>query len=112
MSDNNAHSSDADDLMLIMPFFHSASQDRLCQAVSAIMQYSNLTNEEVSEEKIDVGEENVEVRTGVNKPQDILVKKEAYWFLAMVLTFIMIGSVVFYVTHTGGYMFIYHNYAT
>ena len=66
------------------------------------MQYSNLKNEEVPDEKIDVGEENVEVRAGVNKPQDILVKKEAYWFLAMVLTFKMIGSIVFYVTHTGG----------
>ena len=85
----------------MMPAIHSASQDSLCQAGSATMQYSNLTNEEVSEEKIDVGEENVAVRTGVNKPQDILVKKEAYWFIAMVLTFIMIGSVVFYVTHTG-----------
>ena len=57
MSDNNAHSSDADDLMLIMPAIHSASQDRLCQAGSATMQYSNLTNEEVSDKKIYVGEE-------------------------------------------------------
>ena len=43
------------------------------------MQYSNLKNEEVPDEKLDVGEENVEVKTGVNKPRDILVKKEAYW---------------------------------
>ena len=42
----------------------------------------------------------------MNKAQDVLIKKEAYWFIAMVLAFILIGSVVFYVTHTGGYMFI------
>ena len=73
------------------------------------MQYPHLTNEEVTEEKINVGEENVEVRTGGNKPQDILVKKEDYWFIAMVLTFKMIGSVVFYMTHTGGAIFSIHN---
>jgi hypothetical protein len=67
------------------------------------MQYSNLKNEEVTEDKLEeVGEVNVDVRKGMKKPQDFLVKKEAYWFMAMVLTFIMIGSVVFYVTHSGG----------
>ena len=76
------------------------------------MQYSNLKNEEVPDEKLDVKEDNVEVRTAVNNPRDILVKKEAYWFLAMVLTFLMIGSIVFYVTHTGGNMCIYDDYAT
>ena len=67
------------------------------------MQYSNLKNEEVTEDKLEeVGEVNVDVRKGMKKPQDFLVKKEAYWFMAMVLTFLLIGSVVFYVTHSGG----------
>ena len=68
-----------------------------------IMQYSNLKNEEVAEEKMeDNVEEKVDVRNGIKTTQDVLVKKEACWFIAMVLTFILIGSVVFYVTHSGG----------
>ena len=68
-----------------------------------IMQYSNLKNEEVTEEKMDeIGEAKVDVRDGMKTSQDVLVKKEACWFIAMVLTFILIGSVVFYVTHSGG----------
>ena len=65
------------------------------------MQYSNLKNEELPEEKVEnVGEANI--RKGVKIPEDLLVKKEACWFIAMVMTFILIGSVVFYVTHNGG----------
>ena len=67
------------------------------------MQYSNLNNEEVTEDKLEEdGEVNVDVRKGMKKSQDVLLKKETYWFIALVLTFIMIGSVVFYVTHSGG----------
>ena len=66
------------------------------------MQYSNLKNEEVTEEENGEGNTDVEVKLGLKKSQDVLVKKEAYWFMAMVLTFLLIGSVVFYVTHSGG----------
>ena len=67
------------------------------------MQYSNLKNEEVTEEKMDeIGEANVDVREGMKSSQDVLVKKEACWFIAMVFSFILIGSVVFYVTYSRG----------
>ena len=61
-----------------------------------------------TEKKTDVGEGNAEVQTGVNESQDVLIKKEAYWVTALIL----IGLVVFYVTYTGGYMFIIPNNAT
>ena len=63
-----------------MPAIQSDSQDRLCKAVSATMQCSNLTNYEVTEEQIDVRGEHVEVPSGLDQPQDVLVKKEAYMF--------------------------------
>ena len=67
------------------------------------MHYSNLKNEEALDEKAEVDSNEVSVKTASeNKPPEAPVKKEAYWFIAMILTFIMIGSIVFFVSHTSG----------
>ena len=76
------------------------------------MHYSNLKNEEWSEDKLektdDVAEIQVAASKGSSPGQDPPIRKEAYWFLAMVLTFLMIGSIVFYVSHTKGNKLILH----
>ena len=69
------------------------------------MKYSNLQNEAVTEEKTgesSQNDENVEVRNEAKKPQDLLMKKEGYWFIAMVLTFLLLGCIIFYMNHTTG----------
>ena len=59
------------------------------------MQYSNLKDEEQ--------EERPKVTKKVNiSTDDLLKKKESYWFLALILSLIIIGSIIFYCAHTGG----------
>ena len=61
------------------------------------MQYSNLKNEDQEEEKPKV----TKITLG-RSTEDLLKKKESYWFVALVLTLIIIGSIIFYCAHTGG----------
>ena len=57
--------------------------------------YSNLRNDDGSEKAPN------ERRINVSS-EDLIKKKESYWFLALVLTLLVIGTVVFYCAHTGG----------
>ena len=65
------------------------------------MHYSNLRNEaEVPEPRVDPGSSAAKLALG---PGDELFKKrESYWFLALVVVLVLIGSIVFYCAHTGG----------
>jgi len=56
--------------------------------------YSNLRNDDGSEKAPN------ERRINVSS-EDLIKKKESYWFLALVLTLLVIGTVVFYCAHTG-----------
>ena len=57
--------------------------------------YSNLRNDD--------GSEKVPNERRINiSSEDLIKKKESYWFLALVLTLLVIGTVVFYCAHTGG----------
>ena len=59
------------------------------------MQYSNLKDEEQ--------EERPRVSKKINiSTDDLLKKKESYWFLALIVTLITIGTVIFFCAHTGG----------
>ena len=63
------------------------------------MQYSNLKNETDQEE----GRPKVAKKLNINmSTEDLLKKKESYWFLALIITLIIIGSIIFYCAHTGG----------
>ena len=65
------------------------------------MQYSNLKNEADQEE----GRPKVARKFNINmSTEDLLKKKESYWFLALIITLIIIGSIIFYCAHTGGMM--------
>ena len=69
------------------------------------MQYSNLENEEVIEDKVgDHGATEVFVARikGCKTANNSVGKKDSFWLIALVLTILLIGSVVFFVTHTGG----------
>ena len=69
------------------------------------MQYANLANEEAIEDKIgDHGGTDVFVAgmRGCKTANDSSGKKDSFWLIALVLTILLIGSVVFFVTHTGG----------
>ena len=62
------------------------------------MHYSNLRNDE--REASEAGaSRNISVSS-----DDILKKKESYWFLALVVFLIVAGSIIFYCAHTGGYI--------
>ena len=69
------------------------------------MQYSNLENEEAIEDKVgDHGATEVVVARikGCKTANNSVGKKDSFWLIALVLTILLIGSVVFFVTHTGG----------
>ena len=69
------------------------------------MQYANLENEEAIEDKVgDHGGTDVFVTRmrGCKTANDSVGKKDSFWLIALVLTILLIGSVVFFVTHTGG----------
>ena len=61
------------------------------------MGYSNFRNEETHEDSDTSNSSRYNVSS-----EDLLRKKESYWFIALVLTLILIGTVVFYCAHTGG----------
>ena len=65
------------------------------------MQYANLENEEIIEDKVaDDGDEDVIVaRINGGKTAG---RKDSFWLIALVLTILLIGSLLFFVTHTGG----------
>ena len=67
------------------------------------MQYSNLKNEESTEDKLEtVGDGSAVKMSGDGAGEKVAMKRETFWFAALVLTLLLIGSVVFFVTHTGG----------
>ena len=76
---------------------------RLISTHSATMQYSNLKNEESTEDKLGtVGDGSVVKMSGDGADEEVAMKRETFWFAALVLTLLLIGSVVFFVAHTGG----------
>ena len=65
------------------------------------MHYSNLRNEaEVPEPRVDPGSSAAKLSLGPG--DDLFKKRESYWFLALVVVLVLIGSIVFYCAHTGG----------
>ena len=61
------------------------------------MGYSNFRNEETHKDSDTSNSSRYNVSS-----EDLLKKKESYWFIALVVTLILIGTVVFYCAHTGG----------
>ena len=57
------------------------------------MTYLNLRNEPETGNRVAIT---------MSSDTDLLKKKESYWFLALVVALIVIGSIVFYSAHTGG----------
>ena len=60
------------------------------------MGYANFRNEENTENA-----ETNSARYNISS-DELFKKKESYWFLALILSLILIGSVIFYCAHTGG----------
>lgn len=63
------------------------------------MHYSNLRNDER-----EASEANTSRNISVSS-EDILKKKESYWFLALVVFLVLAGSIIFYCAHTGGWIY-------
>ena len=61
------------------------------------MGYANLRDEDNAENS-----DTSSSRYNISSSDELFKKKESYWFLALILSLILIGSVIFYCAHTGG----------